>query len=113
MSFCLYNKLPTELVWKIYDINHRSLMKDLRYEFLVQSCEYSTSLYPYACIVGCCECGAICETEEGYEWNDGDIPLVPSFLKAQRLVVYDFYETDDEDIIYNEHFSDTDTDTEF
>lgn len=33
MSYCLYEFLPTEIVWKIYEDLHRSYMKDLNAEY--------------------------------------------------------------------------------
>jgi hypothetical protein len=34
MTSCLYEFLPVEIVWKIYDDLHKSYMKDLNKEFL-------------------------------------------------------------------------------
>ena len=34
MSYCLYQFLPTEIVWEIYQHLHRSYTKDLNVEFL-------------------------------------------------------------------------------
>tara|TARA_R110002153_G_scaffold136963_3_gene286935 strand:- start:519 stop:755 length:237 start_codon:yes stop_codon:yes gene_type:complete len=35
MSYQLYNFLPTEIVWKIYEDLHRSYMVDLNQEFFM------------------------------------------------------------------------------
>ena len=37
MSYCLYQFLPTEIVWEIYEHLHRSYTKDLNVEFLKYS----------------------------------------------------------------------------
>jgi len=62
MSAILYNYLPTELVYTIYEYLHRIYMLEVCKEIdEVQSILYDMNL-PLLCILGECDCEGVCYT---------------------------------------------------
>ena len=92
MSTLLYNLLPTELVWDIYEILHAMYMKDLCQELTgIQSSVVEINRQPFLCRIGECECDGLCE--DGYDesrYNNGRMLL-------RRIAFDKWYENYDSD----------------
>ena len=64
MSTLLYNFLPTELVWDIYEILHTMYMKDLCQELTgIQFSVVESNRQPFLCRIGECECDGPCNDD--------------------------------------------------
>ena len=74
MSAILYNYLPTELVYTIYEYLHRIYMLEVCKEIdEIQSILYDMNL-PLLCILGECDCEGVCYTGEVWTpWEALDV----------------------------------------
>lgn len=92
MSAILYDFLPTEIVWKIYEDLHKSYTRDLNEELLNTFCYARDRNTPFLCMIGECDCYGDEYGEDrqyyrcycDYEW-DNFLLHRPSILKSANI----------------------------